>query len=56
MPQNLSRTAAVNFFLRQPYDSQERERERIALVHSASLAYEDGSVFMSIAMGPDTVQ
>ena len=31
----------------------ERERE-IALVHSASLAYEDGSVFMSIAMGPDT--
>ena len=33
----------------------ERERE-IALVHSASLAYEDGSVFMSIAMGPDTAQ
>ena len=29
-----------------------RERE-IAHVHSASLAYEDGSVFMSMAMGPD---
>ena len=31
----------------------QRERE-IALVHSASLAYEDGSVFMT--MGPDKEQ
>ena len=28
-------------------------RERIALVHSASLAYEDESDFMYIGMGPD---
>ena len=27
--------------------SQQREREKLHYVHSASLAYEDGSVFMS---------
>ena len=30
---------------------RERERERLHYVHSASLAYEDGSVFMSMAHG-----
>ena len=42
-----------NWLCSQPaasYWQKERERE-IALVHSASLAYEDGSVFMSMAMG-----
>ena len=32
---------------RQHFREREREREKLHYVHSASLAYEDGSVFMS---------
>ena len=39
-------------FCKLPENERERKREReIALVRSAGLAYEDGSVFMSMAHG-----